>query len=433
MDGSHQGKRSHGANFRIFFGLIIGTIIGVAFNFYGRGPTGQWLLANIVDPIGQLFLRGLFLAVVPLVFSSLSLGVAGLGTISHLGRMGGRLTAFYLCTVILAILIGQLLVTMLQPGAGISADYVLSAKAGYASQVASLMEKSATAKESLWPGIITSIVPKNAFSALAAGDMLAIIFVSILFGIALLKMGNEKNNTTLSVLQTVNDASIMLVGWVMKLAPVAVAALMALAVARFGFEILSSVLKYVGVVILGLVIHFCVVYLSISKWLLRISPGDFVKRAFPALATAFTTSSSNATIPTTMHTLEQRFGVPPNITNFVVPLGATVNMDGTALFEAVSALFVAQVFGVELGLAQQVTLVVLVLLTAVGVAGIPGGSIPLLMSVMATLGIPPEGIALVLGVDRLLDMCRTLINVAGDLLGALYLARAERVPLIESI
>lgn len=425
-----KGNHGSATSARIFIGLLVGTAIGVAFNVWGRGPTGQWILLNVFEPAGQVFLRGLFLSVVPLVFSSLALGVANLGTASHLGRLGGRLMAFYLCTVLLAILIGQLLVSIIEPGAGVSQEFVAQSRAGYASQVAGLMEKSAGVKESLWPGLVSTLVPKNALAALAAGDMLSIISVALLFGLALLKLGGPRVRTTLDVLQTISEASILLVGWVMRFAPIAVAALMTLAVARFGFEILASVLMYFGVVVAGLTAHFVLVYLSLSKWLVGIPPMEFVKRAFPAMATAFTTSSSNATIPTTMRTLEERFGVPAHITNFTVPLGATINMDGTALFEAVSALFVAQVFGVELGLAQQVTLVVLVLLTSVGVAGIPGGSIPLLMSVMATLGIPPEGIALVLGVDRVLDMCRTLINVTGDVLGALYLARVERVPIL---
>lgn len=416
---------------RILVGLIIGAIIGGIFNSLSPGgvPTGwiEWSLNNVFDPIGQVFLRSLFMIVVPLVFASLTVGVANLGSAGHVGRLGGRVFVYYLATTLIAVVIGQILVSIIEPGAGLSPEYIAQARQGFSDQVSGLMEKSTGVAESLWPGLVSTIIPKNIPEAMASGNMLAIIFVAVLFGIALLSVAKEKTESTLRVLSAVSDASILVVGWIMKIAPIAVAALMIGAVARFGVEVMGNVAQYVAVVLLAYLCHFFGTYSLIVKFLLRLPLREFYRRAVPVFTTAFSTSSSNATIPMTMHTLEKRFGVPENITTFSVPLGATVNMDGTAMFEAVAAIFIAQVFGVEISLAGQVSLVILIILTSIGVAGVPGGSIPILMSAMATLGIPPEGIALVLGVDRLLDMGRTVVNVTGDMSAGLFLARVEGV------
>lgn len=414
---------------RILYGLIVGTIIGVIFNYWGENPIREAILENVVTPLGQLFLRSLFMVIVPLVFSSLTCGVTNLGSVGHVGRLGWRLGAYYVATTFIAILIGQVLVLSFQPGLGVSEDYIHGAQANLSEQVEGLMSKSKMVNKSLWPGIVSKIVPKNVIEAFAEGNMLAVIFVSILFGLALLSINKEKSLVTQNVLHSISDASIKIIGWIMKFAPYAVAALMIGAVSRFGIEIMGNVLMYMGVVILAFLLHFFGTYGLLIKYIIKIPLKEFFKRAYPAQVTAFSTSSSNATMPTTIHTLEKRFGVPESITTFSIPIGATVNMDGTAMFECVAAIFVAQVFGVDISLTGHLTLVFLVLFTSIGVAGVPGGSIPILMSAMAMLGIPPEGIALVLGVDRLLDMCRTTINVTGDMSAALYLSRVEKVPL----
>jgi dicarboxylate/amino acid:cation (Na+ or H+) symporter, DAACS family len=409
----------------ILVGLLIGALIGVFFNAWGPNPTREWILFNVVGPIGTAFLRALFMIVVPLVISSLIVGVAGLGSVAHLGRLGWRLGAYYAISTLIAIVIGQILVGLVRPGDGVSQEYVQQARASLATQVSGLMDKSQAAHESLWPGLVSAIVPKNIVGAAGNGDMLAIIFVAILFGMALLSLKAEKARGPLAFFEGMSDACIVIVGWIMRFAPLAVAALVITSVSQFGTEMLSSVAKYVMVVVAGYLIHFFGVFAILVKYLTRVPVLEFYKGALPVIATSFSTSSSNATIPTTIKTLEERFKVPEPITTFSIPLGATVNMNGTALFEAVAALFIAQVFGVEISFGQQVTLALLVLLSAVGVAGVPGGSIPLLMAAMATMGIPVEGIALILGVDRLLDMGRTVLNVTGDMIGALYLAKVD--------
>lgn len=419
---------------RILIGLIIGALIGVAFNYWGDNPMREWILGNITQPIGSAFLQALFMVVVPLVLSSLIVGVTNLGTVQHLGRLGVRLGLFYFLTTICAVLLGQALINVIEPGAGISQESRDMALATMSDQVEGLREKSENVTESLWPGLVSTIIPKNIFEALTNANMLAVIFVAFLFGIAMLSLEDKKAvKNTVDVLSVISDCCIKIVGWIMHLAPYAVAALMISAVSNFGLDVMGNVLQYILVVVAGYLLQFFLTYSMVVKFLIKIPVKEFYRRIMPIVATAFSTSSSSATMPTTMRTLEKSFGVPNSITTFSVPLGMTVNMDGTALFEVIAALFVAQVFGVEIGLTGQVTLVVLVLLTSIGVAGVPGGSIPILMSAMATLGIPPEGIALVLGVDRLLDMGRTVVNVTGDSTAALYLARVEKIDLNQKI
>jgi Na+/H+-dicarboxylate symporter len=422
------GTADTSLNRRLLAGLLAGVAIGFGMHAWGANPLRDSLLRNVVDPVGQIFLRALFLTVVPLVFSSLASGMTGLGGLAQVRRLGLRLAVFYTCTSLIAILIGQALVHLVQPGAGVPRELADQARIQLADQMGALVDKSSRASESLWPGLIQELIPRNMVQAMADGQMLSIVAVAIVFGLALLALGRERAGPAIGVLQAVSDASILIVGWIMKLAPWAVAALVASTLTRFGFEIVRQVGAYVGVVVAGYLLHFFLTYGLIVKGLLRMSPLEFYRKGLPVFLTAFSTSSSNATIPTTIRTLEQRFGVSESITSFTVPLGATVNMDGTALFEAVVVIFVAQVFGIDLTWGQNAMIVALVFLTAIGVAGIPGGSLSLIMSIMAAVGIPPEGIALVLGVDRILDMGRTVLNVTGDLLCALFLAQSEPRP-----
>lgn len=424
---------NHKNSTRIFIGLIIGAVLGAIFNLWGENPTREWILNYMVQPIGQAFLRALFMIVVPLVFSSLLVGIVSLGSVSHVGRLGWRLGSFYVLTTLAAIGIGQFLVALVRPGDGVPIEFVNEAQSALSGQVANLMESSHGVFSSLWPGIISAIIPKNIPASLANGDMLSIIFVAILFGVALLRIEPKKSSALVNPLEAVSQASVVIIHWIMKTAPLAVAALIMNSISRLGIGLMANVAKFVMVVLLGYLLQILLTYAGIIKFVLRLPLIKVFQRFTPALATGFSTSSSNATIPTTMKTLEDNLGVPKSITTFSVPLGATVNMDGTALFEAVAALFVAQVFHVHLDMMAQFSLVFLLLCTSIGVAGVPGGSIPILMSVMAVTGIPPEGIALILGVDRLLDMGRTVVNITGDMVGALYLSKVEAVPIKEYI
>jgi DAACS family dicarboxylate/amino acid:cation (Na+ or H+) symporter len=413
------------SQYKIFLGLVLGIALGAVLNNYSHLKETQNLVKYVLEPIGQVFLRGLFLVVVPLVFSSLVVGVAHLGTIENVKNLGKKLGIFYLVTTVMAVLLGQFLVNVIKPGAGLARDVVESNKASFSGQVESLMEKSQTIGDSLWPGLVGAIVPKNIFAAFSGTEMLGIIFSALLFGLALTLIDKNKSAPVVAVLEGVSESMIKIVQMFMKLAPLAVAALIAGTVSKLGAQFLGLLVWFVAVVFLGYFLHFFGVYGLILKFGVGLNPLEFFRKAIPVFATSFSTSSSNATIPTTIRVLEEDFKAPSDVVRFGVPLGATVNMDGTALFEMVAAMFIAQVFGIEVSLAQQATLVLLVVTTSVGVAGIPGASIPLLMSAMAMVGIPPEGIAIILGVDRLLDMGRTVVNVTGDMVAILFVTRKK--------
>ena len=426
-----SSQRRFSSNWGIFIGLLVGAFIGYLFNLWGANPMRDWLLVNITQPLGTLFLRLLFMVIVPLVAGSLIVGVTNLGSKHLLRKLGWKVALFYLSTTMCAIIIGQTLVNTFRPGESVPNAVTEQAVESSQNQIESLKERSSWVGKSLWPGIVDKIVPKNILRDFSQSNMLAIIFVAIIFGMALLGMQTgPPREAFIGFFSALSSASVTIVGWVMKIAPYAVAALMINAVTIFGIEMMKNIMAYVLVVLAGLSIQFFVVYGSILKWIIKMPLLNFYKKALPIFLTAFSTSSSAATMPVTIRTLEKRFGVPNSITTFSVPIGVTVNMDGTALFEVIAAIFVAQVFGVELSLMQHVTLVILVLITSIGVAGVPGGSTPILMAAMASIGIPVEGIALILGVDRFLDMARTVTNVTGDSVAALFLARSEKVSLM---
>lgn len=422
----------------IFIGLVVGALIGYVFNVINEIYSGvyiiEWIVRNIFQPVGTVFIRSLFMIIVPLVFSSLCLGISNLGDTKTLKRLGITVLAFYIVTTFCAILIGQAVINGFKPGVGLDQEMVSTSVKKMEAQVSGLREKSSWVGKSLWPGIINTVIPKNIIDQFSATNMLAIIFVSIIFGIGLIHLQDPKAKGVLrDSLSGVCSITIMIVGWIMKSAPIAVAALMASAVFNFGIGVMGSVSKYIFCVILGYLIHFFVVYGFIVKFIIKIPLKEFYKRALVIFLTAFSTSSSNATMPVTMETLQKKFGVPQKITSFTIPVGVTFNMDGTALFEVVAAIFIAQVFNVEITLMSHITLIALVLITSIGVAGVPGGSLPILMAAMASMGIPAEGIALILGVDRLLDMGRTVLNVTGDTVATLFVAKRSGINFEENI
>jgi dicarboxylate/amino acid:cation (Na+ or H+) symporter, DAACS family len=269
-----------------------------------------------------------------------------------------------------------------------------------------------------------NIVTRNPLKSAVDGDMLGVIFFGIMVGAAITLIAKERAQTATTVLEAVNDIVIKIVEIAMKLAPYGVAALIFTMTSRFGFSLLKPLGMFAGIVIVGLIVQTILLVIFV-KMVTGLSPVVLLSRAKAAMITAFSTSSSNATLPTNIATAEQKFGVPPSIAGFVLPLGATMNMNGTALFEGVTVLFLCQVFNVDLSVVQMVVVVGLTVITAIGAAGVPGGSIPLLVGVLAMFGVPPEGIAIVIGIDRLLDMSRTVVNVFGDLTTSLVVAKLQ--------
>jgi dicarboxylate/amino acid:cation (Na+ or H+) symporter, DAACS family len=421
---SDAGARGMPLHTKILIGLGLGAAAGVSANLFAPGePWVDAVIEYVAQPVGQVFLRLLFMVVIPLVFSTLALGVAGLGDVRRLGRIGGKTIGFFLFTTTLAVTLGLTVVNLVEPGAGLAPDVREALLAEYAGAASDRIAQS----EAGGFGIQTfiNIVPRNPLQSAVNGDMLAVIFFTLMFGIALTRLPASLSSPVLKVLEGVAQAVIVIIGFAMKLAPYGVAGLIFAVTARFGIDVLRSLGLYVVMVLGALAVHQFGVLALIGKYLGGVSPRTLYSRGRYMMITAFSTSSSSATMPTTLRTAEEEFGVPRQVSGFVIPLGATMNMNGTALFEGMTVLFLAQVFGIDLSLTAQLIVVVMSVVTAIGAAGVPGGSIPLLVMILVMVGIPAEAIALVLGVDRILDMARTVPNVTADLLTAIVVARSE--------
>jgi dicarboxylate/amino acid:cation (Na+ or H+) symporter, DAACS family len=424
-----SGGRGIPLHTKILLGLGLGAAAGVVANVtLGADPRLLWFIENIANPVGQVFLRMLFMVVVPLVFTTLALGVASLGDLRRLGRIGGKTLGFFVITTALAVVLGLVLANTVQPGTGLDPTIRAGLMEQYADDAASRIETSQT--NGFGINTFVNIVPRNPIDAASRGDMLGVIFFTLLFGIALTRLPRDVAEPVMKVLDGTARAVIEIIGFAMKLAPYGVAGLIFAVTARFGWEVLRSLSVFVLMVLAGLAIHLFVTLGLLARVMGGLSPRYFFSRMRYAIVTAFSTSSSNATMPTSLRTAEEEFGVPREIAGFVIPLGATMNMNGTALFEGMTVLFLAQVFGVDLSLGSQLIVVIMSIITAIGAAGVPGGSIPLLVMVLIMVGVPGEGIALILGVDRILDMARTVPNVTGDVLTSIVVARSEGFTLV---
>lgn len=428
-----QGRPLHT---KVLIGLFLGTLVGAIANRVASGSesaasTVHFVSDAIAYPIGQVFLRLLFLVVVPLVFTSLCVGVANLGDVGKIGRMGARTVGFVLVTLSFSALLGIGLMNWMKPGEGFSPDTRESLMKAFAGDMQKIQAKSNAAHAETTldfaNNVLNMFLPRNVIQAIVQMDMLPIIVFALLLGIALTMLDSQRRASMIAWMETIGDAMVKIVGIAMKLAPYAVFCLIFSVVSKFGLDLLQKLAFYVGVTILGYLIQMLVLYPVLILVLCRRSPWQFYKGAIPAIVTGFSTSSSNATLPTTLRVAQVDLGIRKSVADFVLPLGATMNMNGTALFEGALVLFVAQVFGIELTMQQQLTVVILCVFAAIGAAGVPGGSLPLIMIVMAQVGVPPDGIAIALGVDRLLDMGRTVVNVIGDLVCGAYVDRAETV------
>ena len=424
MSEQQKDKKRLPLTARILIGLVAGAAAGVAANMiFGQQEWLNWFVQNVANTVGQVWLRSLIMIVIPLVFASLALGVFGLGDLSKLGRVGAKTFAYFLVTTTLAVIIGLTLVNVIRPGKGLDADTQQRLIAEFGSQAAA--NRDAAQGLTFGVQLILDIVPRNPIKAMADFNMLALIFFSLMFGVGLALIPVERARPMVGVLEALGDVVTAIINVVMSLAPYGVFALIFTVTARFGYELLVLLAMYILTVVLGLLIQTFVSFPILLRMLARMSPLDFFRKIRTAAITAFSTSSSNATLPTSMRVAEQELGVPKQVSGFVLPLGATVNLNGTALFEGVTVLFIAQVFGMGLDLGQQAIVVLMSVVTAIGAAGVPGGSIPLLVLVLAAVKIPPEGIAIILGVDRILDMCRTTVNVIGDLTATAFITRSE--------
>ena len=434
---------------RILVGLGTGVVAGLAANLAlgGTHPAVQWTIFHLTEPVGTLFLRALLMIVVPLIGSSLVVGVAGIGDIRTLGRVGLR--SFVYCFVISAIsvVIGLTLANTIRPGTRVRAETAEKLRARYGADaeksVAAAESQRKAAPESPLMQVVKTLVPANpmlALTGVSAGNpasavefpnMLQLMFVALVMGVAVTLLPKEASAPLVRVLEAVYAASAKIVDLVMKVAPFAVACLLFNNTARFGIDLLGALFWFVFTVLAGLALHMFGVYSLSVRFLSKIPPLEFFRRVKTVMLTAFSTSSSNATLPTALRVSEENLGVPRQINSFVLTVGATANQNGTALYEGVTVLFLAQLAGVDLSLGQQLMVVYLAILGGIGTAGVPSGSIPFIILVLATVGVNPGLIAIVLGVDRILDMCRTTLNVVGDLTAATYVARSEGYELLK--
>lgn len=430
-DAAKTAKRRLPLHTLILLGLVFGVVIGISANlatskYSDVKPSIDWLIFHITAPIGSLFLRLLLMLVVPLVFSSLVVGIAGIGDIRKLGRLGAKAFGYSLVISGISVVIGLTMANTIQPGKRIAEETAAELRKQYAKEVPPAPEKE-TKAVAPFKSVVDTIVPNNPFFSAATElpNMLHLMFFALFIGVGITLLPADSTRAFVAVLQGLFEVTSKLIELTMWLAPVAVACLIFNNTAEFGLNLLRPLAWYILAVLGGLALHMFGVYSLSVKYLSGISPLDFFRRIRTAALTAFSTSSSNATLPTAMKVTEENLHVPPEIGNFVLTVGATANQNGTALYEGVTVLFLAQLAGVELSLTQQLTVAYLAIIGGIGTAGVPAGSIPFIVLVLSQIGVSPELVAVILGIDRFLDMCRTTLNVTGDITAATYVAKSE--------
>lgn len=399
---------------KIFIGLVLGCLTGIG--LHGL-PENEFIKSYITDGaflfLGQAFLRSIQLLMVPLVLITLAHGAAGMKDLSRFGRVGVRTVSFYLVTTAVAIALALIAGLVTQPGVGLS--------------LAELSKSSLTIKEKQpLVDVFLNIIPTNPFDAIVNGRMLQVIVIALLVGCAVAALGEQAQRMR-ELLEDANRIVMKIVDYIMWLAPLGVFALNARTFAGIGLDAMFPLAKYMLTVIAVLLIHLVVTYGGLLTVLAKMNPVKFIRQFSPVLSVAFSTASSNATLPATLDAVERRLGVPNWLASFSVPLGATINMDGTAIMQGVASVFVAQVYGIELSVAQMLTIMTTATLASIGTAGVPGVGLIMLSTVFASVGLPLEGIALIIGIDRLLDMCRTAVNVTGDAVCSCVVAKFEGV------
>ena len=409
---------------KILLGLVLGTVLGLA----GNAARIDWLQAFLIslEPVGTAFIRLITMIVIPLVIASLMVGTASLGDLRKLGRVGGKTLLYYLGTTAIAVTIGLGLSNLIRPGGQIDPSTRDQLAAQFEGEALDQMQIAAEAPA--LTDVLLGMIPRNPVQAAADFELLPLIFFSVIFGAAISLLPDDQRRTVVLFLQGINGASMIVIGWVMKLAPYAVFALIGSVVAQFGLDLLQSLLIYAITVAVGLALHTFVTIGLLVRFAAGLNPVAFFKRIVPVQVFGFSTSSSSATLPLTMSTAETKLGISKQVSSFVLPLGATINMDGTALYQAVAVMFIAQIYGIPLDLTAQLTVVLTATLASIGAAGVPSAGLITLIVVLQSVGLGDKvaaGIALILGVDRILDMLRTITNLTGDLSCASFIARTE--------
>ncbi len=412
---------------KILLGLLVGAFAGIVANttLGGDHSVVVWLNDYPAKLLGQAFLRLLFMVVMPLVFASIALGVTGIGDVRRVGRIGGKTLAYFLITTMLSTTLGLLLVYPIRPGSHITKTVKEELLATYGSTATDKLSSAGTVEFGI--DTFINIITRNPLKSAVDGDMLGVIFFGLMFGAALTMIDKERAKPMIAVLEALSDVVITIVNIAMKLAPLGVAALIFGVTSRFGVVLLEPLSIYMGVVLGALALHVLITMSLIIRFGIGMSPLRFFSLVRSSLVTAFSTSSSAATLPTNLSVASERLGIPPRVGGFVLPLGATMCMNGTSLFEGITVIFLCQVFNIDLTLGQMAIVMTMSVITAVGAAAVPGGSLPLMVGILAMFQVPGEAIAIVLGIDRVLDMARTTVNVVGDLTASAFIARSEGV------
>ena len=414
-------------HWKIGIGFVAGLVLGL-FVHYGAGPDAAWvrgLTQYLTQPLSTLFLSLIFMMIVPLLFSALVVGVSEMGDIRSLGRIGWKTLA---CTVVLsglAVLLGLLLVNLVRPGAGVDPVLAQQLLAEGAERTAAIVRDSGDQPKGLQ--MLLEIVPQNVVGAASNNaNILALMFFALMFGVGIVMSPDSAPVRALRRgIEGLFEVSMTLIGLVIRLAPIAVFCFMFNLAVLFGWDLLLKLGMYVLVVVGALVLHMVVTYSLALKFIGGYPPGRFFRGVQEAMLMAFSTASSNATLPTALKVADQELGLPGKVSRFVLTIGATANQNGTALFEGVTVIFLAQFFGVDLTLGQQVMVMLVCILGGIGTAGVPSGSLPVVALICAMVGVPPDGIGLILGVNHFLDMCRTTVNVTGDLGIAAIVSKGE--------
>jgi DAACS family dicarboxylate/amino acid:cation (Na+ or H+) symporter len=415
-----EAKRGIPLHTKIFIGLILGAVTGgIAQATIGKSDPAALknFVDNVATPLGRVFLYLIFMIVVPLLFSALVLGVAEIGSAKKFGRIGIRSALMTLLLSGIAVILGLTAVNIVRPGEQIPQAQKEALIAQYQDKAAA-DKNIATAKTTPDDPPVFGVIPRNPMKEMnraLEGGLLPFMFFALMFGLALASIEPERSVPVVNFFDGIFGASLKIIDWAMKLAPFGVFFLVFTATATLGWNILQAIGLYAGLVLVVLAFHLFVVYSVVLKTIAKMNPLDFFRRIRTVMLTAFATSSSNATLPAALKSADEDLGLPKDISSFVLTVGATANQNGTALFEGITILFLAQLFGIPLDLGQQLMVMGLAIVAGIGTAGVPGGAWPFIASILFTLGVPPEGIGLILGIDRILDMSRTVLNVSGDL------------------
>ena len=420
-----EKKKALSLQWQMLAGFLTGLVLGLI--AYMTAPDARWVDAvttYVTGPIGQVFLRLLFMLVIPLLVSALIVGIAEMGEMRSLRRVGVRTLVYTLIVSGIAVALSLLLVNLLRPGAGVDPAQAQALLADAGRGAKAIIDRSGETPSGM--EALLNIIPQNIIRAMADNDILAVMVFALFFGIGLVLVQTKESRLLLTAMEGLFEVTMRLMGIVIRLAPIAIACFMFNLAAHFGWDLLIRLSAYVGVVLLALALQMFGVYSLLIAFLARRSPLRFFAAVQEASVMAFATASSNATLPTAIRVAEHNLRLPRRIARFVLTIGATANQNGTAMFEGITVIFLAQFFGVDLTLSQQLMVMLVCILGGVGTAGVPAGSLPVVAMILDMVGVPPAGIGLVLGVDRFLDMCRTALNVTGDLVAATVISAGEQ-------